>query len=84
MSISVFCRNPSQDGKIYFLKKRTGGVKIYLYYKKHIKYSYFYVRLNLIPHDETDEIKERSDVKDLYIRKCVASKQTSTYVVIYL
>ena len=68
MSIGVFYRNPSQDGKTYFLKKRTGGVKIYLYYKKHIKYFYFYVRLNLIPHDETDEIKERSDGEHLFIR----------------
>ena len=68
MSISVFCRNPSQDGKTYFLKKRTGGFKIYLYYKKHIKCSYFNVRLNLIPHDETDEIKERSDGKHLFVR----------------
>ena len=50
MSIGVFYRNPSQDGKIYFLKKRTIG---------------FY---NIIPHDETTEIKERSDGEHLFIR----------------
>lgn len=37
-------------------------------------------RLNLMPYDGTPEIKERGDGKYLYVRKRVASRQTSTYV----
>ena len=40
-------------------------------------------RLNLMPYDGTPEIKERGGRKYLYVRKRVASKQTSTYVGIY-
>ena len=42
-----------------------------------------YARLNLMPYDGTPEIKERGDGKYLYIRKRIASKQTSTYVGVY-
>ena len=42
-----------------------------------------YPRLNLMPYDGTPEIKERGDGKYLYIRKRIASKQTSTYVGVY-
>lgn len=42
-----------------------------------------YARLNLMPYDGTPEIKERGDGKYLYVRKRVASKQTSTYVGVY-
>lgn len=40
-------------------------------------------RLNLMPYDGTPEIKERGDGKNLYVRKRVAGKQTSTYVGAY-
>lgn len=40
-------------------------------------------RLNLMPYDGTPEIKERGNEKYLYVRKCVAGKQTSTYVGAY-
>lgn len=40
-------------------------------------------RLNLMPYDGTPEIKERGNVKYLYVRKRVAGKQTSTYVGAY-
>ncbi len=42
-----------------------------------------YARLNLMPYDGTPEIKERGGGKYLYIRKRIASKQTSTYVGVY-
>lgn len=42
-----------------------------------------HARLNLMPYDGTPEIKERGDGKYLYIRKRVAGKLTSTYVVVY-
>lgn len=42
-----------------------------------------YARLNLMPYDGTPEIKERGGGKYLYIRKRIASKQTSTYVGAY-
>lgn len=37
-------------------------------------------RLKLLPYDGSPEIKERGDVRYLYIRKRVAGKLTSTYV----
>lgn len=43
----------------------------------------FQARLNLIPYDGSPEIKENSSGKDLYIRKHVNGKLTSTYVSIY-
>ena len=42
-----------------------------------------YARLNLMPYDGAPEIKERGGGKYLYIRKRIASKQTSTYVGVY-
>lgn len=36
-----------------------------------------------MPYDGTPEIKERGDGKQLYVRKRVAGKQTSTYVGAY-
>lgn len=38
------------------------------------------VRLKLIPYDGAIEIKERANIKYLYVRKRVAGKQTSTYI----
>ena len=43
----------------------------------------FQARLNLLPYDGTPEIKEREGKSYLYIRKRVASRQTSTYVGAY-
>ncbi|MBE5934770.1 MAG: Fic family protein [Lachnospiraceae bacterium] len=43
----------------------------------------FHARLNLMPYDGTPEIKERGNLKYLYVRKRVAGKQTSTYVGVY-
>lgn len=40
-------------------------------------------RLNLMPYDGTPEVKERGEIKYLYVRKRVAGKQTSTYVGLY-
>ena len=40
-------------------------------------------RLNLMPYDGIPEIKKRGDGKYLYVRKRVASRQTSTYVGAY-
>lgn len=42
-----------------------------------------HARLSLMPFDGTPEIKERGDLKYLYVRKRVAGKQTSTYVGTY-
>ena len=39
-----------------------------------------HARLNLMPYDGTPEIKERGDGKYLYVRKRVAGRQTSTYI----
>ena len=39
-----------------------------------------HARLNLMPYDDTPEIKERGDGKYLYVRKRIAGKQSSTYV----
>lgn len=38
-------------------------------------------RLNLMPYDGNPEIKEQNGSKYLYIRKRIAGKLTSTYVV---
>ncbi|MCD7772983.1 MAG: Fic family protein [Ruminococcus sp.] len=40
-------------------------------------------RLSLLPYEGTPEIKERNGGKYLYVRKRVASKQTSEYVGVY-
>ena len=40
-------------------------------------------RLALLPYDGSPEIKERDGRKYLYVRRRVASKNTSTYVDVY-
>ena len=37
-------------------------------------------RLKLLPYDGTPEVKEKDGRRYLYVRKRVASRQTSTYV----